>query len=122
MKTIQSTPIAVVGMGGIFPAAPDIDTLWNNIINKIGSVCDVPENRWITDTGSLLTEERLVDSSRLPDGRYTLLFYGRIHHSLANSAVASWSPFVGMTRCTSATGLYFIWTIWPFWSCFPYGV
>ncbi len=61
MKNLQSTPVAIVGMGGIFPAAPDSDTLWHNVINKISSVCDVPENRWITDAGSM------VHSSHLPD-------------------------------------------------------
>ncbi|MFC1813699.1 beta-ketoacyl synthase N-terminal-like domain-containing protein, partial [Thermodesulfobacteriota bacterium] len=45
MKRI--TPIAVVGMGCLFPGASDLDTFWQNIVNKIDTTCDVPDDRWI---------------------------------------------------------------------------
>ncbi|MBW2164861.1 MAG: hypothetical protein JRG74_01810 [Deltaproteobacteria bacterium] len=34
MKNEKKLPIAVVGMAGVFPEAPDIDIFWNNIINS----------------------------------------------------------------------------------------
>ena len=36
--------IAIVGMGGLFPDAPDISTFWENILNKKVSVKDLPEH------------------------------------------------------------------------------
>ena len=35
--------IAIVGMGGLFPDAPNINTFWKNILNKKISIKDVPE-------------------------------------------------------------------------------
>lgn len=40
-------PIAVVGMAGLFPGAPNLDIYWQNIINKIDAICEVYEKRWI---------------------------------------------------------------------------
>jgi acyl transferase domain-containing protein len=31
----ESTPIAIVGLSGIFPGAPDPDRFWQNIVDKI---------------------------------------------------------------------------------------
>ncbi|HDL08787.1 MAG TPA: hypothetical protein ENG35_08645, partial [Desulfobacteraceae bacterium] len=42
-------PIAVVGMAGLFPGAPNLDIYWQNIINKIDAICEVYEKRWIVD-------------------------------------------------------------------------
>jgi PfaB family protein len=42
-------PIAVVGMGGVFPGAVDLETFWHNIINKIDSTCEIPKDRWLAD-------------------------------------------------------------------------
>ena len=39
-------PIAVVGMSSLFPDAPNLNQYWDNIINKIDSIIDVPESRW----------------------------------------------------------------------------
>lgn len=39
--------IAIVGMDGIFPGAPNLDTFWHNIVNGIDQSAPVPENRWI---------------------------------------------------------------------------
>ena len=42
----QAERIAIVGIGGIFPGAPDLDTFWNNIVYGIDSGRHVPEGRW----------------------------------------------------------------------------
>ena len=39
-------PIAVVGMSALFPDALNLNQYWDNIINKIDSIIDVPESRW----------------------------------------------------------------------------
>ena len=42
-------PIAVVGMGGVFPGAPDVATFWRNIVARVDACRDVPPGRWILD-------------------------------------------------------------------------
>ena len=39
-------PIAIVGMSALFPDAPNLHQYWDNIVNKIDSIVDVPESRW----------------------------------------------------------------------------
>ncbi len=41
------SPIAVVGIAGIFPGASGIEVFWQNIINNVSAISRVPENRWI---------------------------------------------------------------------------
>lgn len=38
--------IAIVGMSGLFPKAPDIDVFWSNILNRVDAVTDSPEG-WL---------------------------------------------------------------------------
>ena len=38
--------IAIVGIGGIFPGAPDLNTFWQNIEHGIDSGRTVPDGRW----------------------------------------------------------------------------
>ncbi|HBL16543.1 MAG TPA: beta-ketoacyl synthase, partial [Elusimicrobia bacterium] len=39
-------PIAIIGLGGVFPGAKDIPAFWKNIINKVDSITEVPKDRW----------------------------------------------------------------------------
>ncbi|OQY58580.1 MAG: hypothetical protein B6245_11130, partial [Desulfobacteraceae bacterium 4572_88] len=49
----QKTPIAVVGMAGVFPGASDLDTFWQNIIHKKNSCSEVPKDRWIVNPDAM---------------------------------------------------------------------
>ena len=42
--------IALVGISCIFPGAPDLDTYWQNIIDKIDAISDPPPESWAADT------------------------------------------------------------------------
>ncbi len=42
----QPERIAIVGVGGIFPGAPDLDTFWKNIAEGIDCGKHVPNGRW----------------------------------------------------------------------------
>ena len=42
----QSERIAIVGVGGIFPGAPDLDTFWKNVANGVDCGRHVPDGRW----------------------------------------------------------------------------
>lgn len=46
---VKTTPIAIIGIGSIFPNARTTQALWNNILQKIDCVIDVPESRWSID-------------------------------------------------------------------------
>ncbi|MGE0415879.1 MAG: SDR family NAD(P)-dependent oxidoreductase [Acetobacteraceae bacterium] len=41
-----SDDIAIIGMAGRFPGAPDVETFWTNIRDGIDSVRPVPRSRW----------------------------------------------------------------------------
>ena len=42
----HQSPVAIVGMGGVFPDAADPEQLWNNIIKVKDSACEPPKGRW----------------------------------------------------------------------------
>jgi acyl transferase domain-containing protein/NAD(P)H-dependent flavin oxidoreductase YrpB (nitropropane dioxygenase family)/acyl carrier protein len=42
----QPLDVAIVGMAGVFPGAPDLDSFWANIVGNVDSVTEVPEHRW----------------------------------------------------------------------------
>ncbi|NRA42205.1 MAG: acyltransferase domain-containing protein, partial [Pseudomonadales bacterium] len=46
---LQQTPIAVVGMASVFADSKSLDAYWDNIIDKVDSIIDVPASRWHID-------------------------------------------------------------------------
>lgn len=42
----QSEPVAIIGMSCMFPQANDVETYWQNILNKVDSIEEVPEYQW----------------------------------------------------------------------------
>ncbi|PCK08381.1 MAG: hypothetical protein COA42_09460 [Alteromonadaceae bacterium] len=44
-KNIENK-IAIIGMSGAFPHAPDIDSLWQNLRNEKHSIDEIPISRW----------------------------------------------------------------------------
>lgn len=38
--------IAIIGMACIMPKAPDINTYWQNILNKVNAITEIPRERW----------------------------------------------------------------------------
>ena len=43
---LKETPIAIIGMAGLFPEAKNLQEYWENIINKVDCIIDVPESHW----------------------------------------------------------------------------
>lgn len=41
----MSKDIAIIGMSAIFPGAPDLNTYWKNIINKVNAITETPKER-----------------------------------------------------------------------------
>ncbi|MDJ0734306.1 MAG: beta-ketoacyl synthase N-terminal-like domain-containing protein [Nostocaceae cyanobacterium] len=48
-RQLQYTPIAIVGMASIFPQARTLRDYWQNIVNKIDCITDIPETHWNVD-------------------------------------------------------------------------
>ncbi|MDQ4077846.1 MAG: acyltransferase domain-containing protein, partial [Chloroflexota bacterium] len=46
---LQQTPIAIIGMGSIFPEARNLQEYWDNIIREVDCITDVPTSRWSVD-------------------------------------------------------------------------
>jgi phosphopantetheine--protein transferase-like protein len=44
--TDDDSRIAVIGLGAVFPGASDLDTYWQNIIDGVDSITEVPPDRW----------------------------------------------------------------------------
>ena len=61
-----SQPIAIVGMGGIFPGAATLGQFWNNIVNGRDAAKEVPPGRWL-----LRTEDALDSKPATPDKVYS---------------------------------------------------
>ncbi len=53
--------IAVVGMDGIFPGAPNLDRFWQNIVEGVDQSAPVPESRWIAPAQDRLSSVRMPD-------------------------------------------------------------
>ena len=45
-QKVKTTPIAVIGIGSLFPQAHSTQQYWDNILRKIDCITDVPASRW----------------------------------------------------------------------------
>jgi len=48
-KELQTTPLAIIGMSSIFPQAHNLQEYWENILNRVDSIVDIPASRWKID-------------------------------------------------------------------------
>ncbi len=46
LKAEASSDIAIIGMAGFFPDAPDVDTYWHNILRRHVAFSEIPARRW----------------------------------------------------------------------------
>ncbi|HLZ07505.1 MAG TPA: beta-ketoacyl synthase N-terminal-like domain-containing protein, partial [Chloroflexota bacterium] len=58
--------IAIVGVGGLFPGAIDLDQFWANVSAGVDASTDVPPGRWALDPAAVL-----APGTALPDRVYT---------------------------------------------------
>jgi acyl transferase domain-containing protein len=56
----MSGDIAIVGMECVFPGAEDLPRFWENNVNAVSAITDVPPERWPTTDLSLLPESHEV--------------------------------------------------------------
>ncbi|MBL0226310.1 MAG: type I polyketide synthase [Geobacteraceae bacterium] len=53
----SGSSVAIVGIGGIFPDAPDLDSFWNCIRNGRSTSRQVPEGRWLMPAEAAFSPE-----------------------------------------------------------------
>ncbi|MCK4801798.1 MAG: acyltransferase domain-containing protein [Anaerolineales bacterium] len=46
---LQKTPVAIIGQAAVFAKAASLTEYWDNILNKIDGITDVPDSRWNID-------------------------------------------------------------------------
>jgi len=63
MTEMKKIPIAVVGMAGLFPGASDLDTFWQNIVNKKDTTMEVPPGRWIAGPDAMVHPDPMPDKA-----------------------------------------------------------
>jgi acyl transferase domain-containing protein/3-hydroxymyristoyl/3-hydroxydecanoyl-(acyl carrier protein) dehydratase len=56
-----SSKIAIVGLGGVFPGARDLDEFWQNILSAKDSAIDVGADRWRLDPDDLYSPKLEAD-------------------------------------------------------------
>ncbi len=39
-------PIAIIGMAGVMPQSPNLETFWDNLINGVDMISEIPKDRW----------------------------------------------------------------------------
>lgn len=54
-------PIAIIGISGVYPDAPDLDAFWHNLQAGRDSIREVPARRWPLDGFYEADEQRAVD-------------------------------------------------------------
>ncbi|MFZ5563204.1 MAG: beta-ketoacyl synthase N-terminal-like domain-containing protein, partial [Thermodesulfobacteriota bacterium] len=60
---ISYQPIAIVGMGGVFPGAPDIASFWNNIVARVDAIAEIPPHRWVVPPEHVYSRMFAVDKT-----------------------------------------------------------
>jgi len=45
-RSLHETPVAIIGLASIFPEAHNVQEYWDNILNKINCIIDVPASHW----------------------------------------------------------------------------
>ncbi|NRA85194.1 MAG: acyltransferase domain-containing protein, partial [Gammaproteobacteria bacterium] len=60
---LQQTPIAIIGMASVFADAKNLDQFWDNIVDSVDAIIDVPSDRWEID-------DHYSSDKRAPDKTY----------------------------------------------------
>ena len=47
--SLKDHPVAVIGLGALFPEAPHLAAYWQNIVEELDCIKDVPPSRWSID-------------------------------------------------------------------------
>ena len=48
-SAMQQTPIAIIGLAGVFPESKNLQAYWDNIVQEVDCISEVPASRWEID-------------------------------------------------------------------------
>ncbi|MBL0888510.1 type I polyketide synthase, partial [Myceligenerans indicum] len=48
-RRLARTPLAIVGMSSLFPGSTSTESYWNNIVDRVDSITEVPADHWDPD-------------------------------------------------------------------------
>jgi acyl transferase domain-containing protein/NAD(P)H-dependent flavin oxidoreductase YrpB (nitropropane dioxygenase family)/NAD(P)-dependent dehydrogenase (short-subunit alcohol dehydrogenase family) len=109
-RQARPADIAIIGMAGIFPKAESIDQLWDNILDKVDAIVEIPRERW--DYRLYFDEDRAS-----PDRIYSRwggflndLLFDPVRYGIPPRALKAVDPLQLMTlevvrRCLADAGL-----------------
>ncbi|MCQ4167656.1 SDR family NAD(P)-dependent oxidoreductase, partial [Tahibacter harae] len=60
----QREPIAVIGLSGRYPQAPDLAAFWNNLSSGRDSITEIPAERWAVDAHFLPDREQAAAAGK----------------------------------------------------------
>ncbi len=102
--------IAIIGVAGIFPKAESVDELWDNVLDKVDGIVEIPRERW--DWRLYFDEDRAS-----PDHIYSRwggflddLLFDPMRYGIPPRALKSIDPLQLMTldvvrRCLADAGI-----------------
>ncbi len=61
-EILEGEGVAIIGLGCVFPDAPNIDAYWKNIKNRVNSIHEIPKERWAGDIDLFYSEDRNAPS------------------------------------------------------------
>jgi acyl transferase domain-containing protein len=66
---LQSTPIAIVGMASVFAESKNLAQFWDNIVESVNGIKDIPEDRWAIDD-YYSSDKKVADKSYCKRGGF----------------------------------------------------
>ena len=63
VKQAVREDVAIIGMSCRFPGARDVNEFWDNLLNSVDAVCEIPKDRWDID--------KYYDENRTPGKMYS---------------------------------------------------
>ena len=109
-RRARPADIAIIGVAGIFPKAESIDELWDNILDRVDAIVEIPRERW--DYRLYFDEDRAS-----PDHIYSRwggflndLLFDPVRYGIPPRALKAVDPLQLMTleavrRCLADAGL-----------------
>ncbi len=68
-------PIAIIGMAGVMPKSPDLETFWQNLISGVDMISEIPKERWNWE--DYLDQTKVKYGGFMPDiDKFDPLFFG----------------------------------------------
>ncbi len=96
--SMPDTDIAIIGMAGIFPNAPNVDTFWQILIESKDCISEIPKERWDWQAYAIPKWAGLIEDIDKFDADF-LIFRQEKQSSWTQTAAFSANGVEGSRRC-----------------------